>query len=126
MLRVPTTSRARNAATPETAYAFARGRLTIAKGRKAEAYRVAEFTPDLPGRAFTLTKPGGDRYACLVANAQDGLCECRGFDAQGHCKHLDTLRAMLAAGELDAGPVSPADGRTPAQRAEAAGVALPF
>jgi hypothetical protein len=124
---VVTSSRARNAEKLKTGYTFRAGRLTISKARKDETYRVAEFVPDMDGRAFTLTKSDGDHYSCLVVNSQDGLCECRGFEKEGHCKHLDTLRAMLAAGELDA-----EDGRpdspfpSPEQLAADAGEDLPF
>lgn len=83
------------------------GYLTIETGRTGCLYRVAEFPPGWDGRGFTLTKitPGtdseSDSYSCFVArNGQDKSCECRGFLAHGHCKHLDSLAALIANGWL--------------------------
>lgn len=85
------------------------GTLTIHTDRATTRYAVSEFPSGWDGRAFTLVKLGaapdeGGRdgsYSCFVArNGQDQLCECRGFQSHGHCKHLDSVTAMIAAGWL--------------------------
>jgi hypothetical protein len=40
-------------------------------------------------------------YGVLIANDQDCQCTCRGFAAQGRCKHLDGVRWAMSAGHLD-------------------------
>src|SRR5258708_4908991 len=76
--------------------------------RPRDTYRVEEIPTGIEGRAFLLHRPleavaedGTERYGVLVArNDQDHLCECRGFEAHGRCKHLDALHWLLGAGHL--------------------------
>jgi len=82
-----------------------------------DQYRVEEI-PASGGRAFLLHRSEaaiakdkararkGDpdvptRYGCFLANEQDTVCECRGFESYGRCKHLEALKALLAAGHID-------------------------
>jgi hypothetical protein len=75
------------------------GVLTLTDSRTHTRYAVSEFPAD-HGRGFVLRKSGGaGHYSCLVA-AHTGLCECRGYEAHGHCKHLDALRDLISAGKL--------------------------
>jgi len=69
-------------------------------------YWVEEFPADLAGRAFRFVKvvsagEEGGAYECLAADRQDDdLCDCKGFTAHGHCKHLDVIRDLLAHNQL--------------------------
>jgi hypothetical protein len=91
-------------------------------------YIVSETATAWAGRAFHLKKAEGEcgsddeaeAYDCFIGvNPQDRKCECRGFLRHGHCKHLDSLLALLNHGklsdespvnpDLDTGPTEPAD-----------------
>lgn len=66
-------------------------------------YHLEAIASDF-GKAFQMTKfhsCGGDGAAYGVC-IQDGadLCECRGFLAHGHCRHIDSLRDLIGRGEL--------------------------
>ena len=72
--------------------------LTLRVGKKTDAYDLLEITTDY-GRGFELTKADGTIYhVCL-----DGLCsacDCKGHSKHGHCKHVESLAALEAAGKL--------------------------
>lgn len=86
------------------------GVVTIQAGRVPCEYVVVEFPSCWDGRAVHLAKvagsPGSDPeaggYDLFVArNGQDRRCCCRGFDRHGHCKHVDTVVALIQNGWLD-------------------------
>lgn len=86
------------------------GLVTIQAGRVPCEYLVVEYPTRWDGRAVRLAKvegtPGSDTtadgYDVFVGrNGQDCRCDCRGFEAHGRCKHVETLRALLANGWLD-------------------------
>ena len=82
-------------------------RLTLRVGTKAVTYACREVVcgSGWDGRGFRLTKPDGDTHDVFLArNGQDDLCGCRGFEAHGHCKHRDGLKALLSLGRLDEQP----------------------
>jgi hypothetical protein len=79
--------------------------------RDRDVYRVGEI-PAAGGRAFLLyrgveaveTDPDHDeRYGVFIAYCGEtsDLCECKGHAAHGRCKHVDALKALLAAGHID-------------------------
>jgi hypothetical protein len=82
------------------------GTVVYAAVRQYARYWMEAIPCDLPGRAYQFAKvvrPGeeGGCYECLLADrAEHDLCDCRGFTSAGHCKHLDILRDLDAAGEL--------------------------
>jgi hypothetical protein len=62
-------------------------------------------TPSDWGLAWQVDKDGcpfdgAHNHDVLIENAQSGSCSCQGFTARGACRHLDALRALLAAGKL--------------------------
>ena len=105
--------------------------LTIFKNGKVEDYTVAEFIPGAgwEGQAFKLTKSNGEHYNVFVCRrGQNHLCDCKGFEACGNCKHHDSIRHLLWEGELDdPRGKAPFDNHpSPQQLADEAGVELPF
>src|SRR5262245_55570368 len=81
-------------------------RLAITYAGRTDLFRYwVEQIPSDFGVAFRLTKiepdgKTGDVYHVNVANAQDTRCDCKGFEAHGHCKHVDCCRAIIATENL--------------------------
>jgi hypothetical protein len=84
--------------------------------RRKTVFRVEEV-PTPTGRGFMLHRPEADVardgadadtfYGTLVAYSPlDHTCSCRGFQAHGHCRHHDALRALLEAGCIDPAPAA--------------------
>lgn len=84
--------------------------------RLLDSFTVEEIPTGLDGRAFLLHRsdlaiaadaeagidPIDERYGVLVArNGQDNHCECRGFQANCYCKHLDAMRHLVEGGLID-------------------------
>jgi hypothetical protein len=72
--------------------------LTLRVGKKADAYDLHEIAADY-GKGLELTKSDGAVYHVNL----DGLassCDCPGHTRHGHCKHVDSLAALAAAGKL--------------------------
>lgn len=92
------------------------GLVQIHAGRVPCEYLVVEYPTRWDGRAVRLAKvvgsPGSDAtaesYDVFVSrNGQDHRCCCRGHQRWGACKHVDTLRALLENGWLDAEMANP-------------------
>ena len=79
--------------------------------RGKDRYTVEEINTGMDGRAFLLHREPEaiaksadkcDRYGVLIArNGQDDVCECRGFESHGRCKHVTALRGLIEAGHID-------------------------
>lgn len=73
------------------------------RSSKIDRYQVARLSCDY-GTAFRVAKVGGEVYAVnLGGDGEPPSCECLGFLAHGTktvCKHVASLRALLAAGKL--------------------------
>jgi len=86
-----------------------RQRLTlirITQDGKAAHYWVA-LQASAWGLAFSVERAGEEvedgaegTYDVLLENEQDSSCSCPGHTYHGHCKHVEALRALLAAGKL--------------------------
>jgi hypothetical protein len=75
-------------------------RLTV--GKDHADYLVRRLASDF-GDAYRLDKVGvfGDTSSYDVNLCDAGrTCECAGFLRHGHCKHVDGLAALIAAGQL--------------------------
>jgi hypothetical protein len=78
------------------------GVVRITVGKQAADYFVTELPADF-GRGFRVEKIGLD---CTEAayhvnvNGAERTCECQGYLRHQHCKHVDGLAALIAAGRL--------------------------
>ncbi len=76
------------------------GVLRLTVGGKAQDYFLTPLPSDF-GRGFRLVKVGIDvpfgecEYAVNV-NGTESSCECKGHLRHGHCKHVDSLAALVA------------------------------
>jgi hypothetical protein len=82
-------------------------RSETARTEKRDYYVVEPIRSDF-GKAFVLRKCGPEPavYHCCVVDAavgEDGaetLCDCRGWEAYGYCRHVTSLAALVAEGKL--------------------------
>jgi hypothetical protein len=66
-------------------------------GTDYKVYPLA-IDPSIGRKAFRFAKQGGDGAVYdLHADAFGLHCQCKGFEAHGHCKHVETVQA---AGKL--------------------------
>ena len=86
------------------------GFLTIDAPNGSTTYSVTE-SPASIGRSFYLSKllctaptrkgtqPGAEGYIVeATAGGVGDRCECRGWQSRGTCRHLDSIRALIANG----------------------------
>lgn len=81
---------------------------TAKHGQKAIAhYHLQELPTDLAGRAFRCEKHGHEEESSydVLVDGRNSICECKGFNRWGHCKHVEALTALVAAGKLAEGGV---------------------
>jgi hypothetical protein len=74
--------------------------ISVHKGRKSEINRYAFQRVE---QTFTLWKKESEEqevYTVRMDNPQDHRCDCPGHRHRGHCKHVDSLRALLTTGKL--------------------------
>jgi hypothetical protein len=87
--------------------------------RSAEdtSYHLSQIPTDLGGLAFKvahLEVDGGWTYHVRLDGPRSS-CDCRGFEAHRHCKHVEALLALQAGGKLPAAPApAPAYAPSPA------------
>ena len=81
--------------------------LWLRQGEESRAYALEVLSSDF-GAAFRLTKADdGDGHAeeydvLLDTEHKFHTCECRGFLRWQHCKHVDSLLALVKSGRLAA------------------------
>jgi hypothetical protein len=65
------------------------------EGKPAEDYNVEPIGSDF-GRAFAVTKLGSEQppYHVLLER-EGGTCECKGYLRWHHCRHLESLTALI-------------------------------
>ncbi len=85
------------------------GRLIIAAGKVLAGYWLHEIGSDIGGRGFVLEKFAGETYHVHVTGPAAAMCDCRGHEAHGHCKHADAVLTLIRLGHLPPQrPMSPA------------------
>jgi hypothetical protein len=72
---------------------------------KVSRYLVAGDKTSDPGTRYLLTKAGGreQHFVELEGNgvySWHTLCDCRGYEAGHHCRHIQALEALEKAGQL--------------------------
>jgi hypothetical protein len=73
------------------------GVLCFAIGTRQTFYAFKEIPCDIGGRAFALHRLGlGDLYHVRVGTPEECSCECMGFLAHGHCKHIQGITALIS------------------------------
>ena len=75
--------------------------VVITTGAKEDNYCVRPIPSDF-GTAFEVEKIFHPQPAVYHVNLSPGgdTCECKGFLKWGHCKHVEGLKALRAAGKL--------------------------
>jgi hypothetical protein len=70
----------------------------------ADVYSIVEIgTDEATARAFSLTKPDGTVYSCEVSKGFN-TCDCKGHSRHNHCKHVESLSALLERGSFGGFP----------------------
>src|SRR5262245_23451333 len=77
--------------------------LTLSVKGKEQSYALTVLPCDF-GQAWRMVKETGDGE-CYDLHTDDRYpgaveCECQGFLRWEHCKHADTIAALLASGQL--------------------------
>jgi hypothetical protein len=85
--------------------------LWITEGKKIDAYKMTPIPADF-GVGIELQKAdqghGTNEAYQVNVNGRDSLCCCKGFEHHGHCRHVESLTALIAGGQLaDALPEPP-------------------
>lgn len=89
------------------------GRIEITEGPVVTVYFFREFASALPGRAFHVRKDHtfntktnaredfqGVEYDIRVHTPADSNCDCLGFTQWHHCRHVESLAALVEHGRL--------------------------
>jgi len=86
-----------------------RGILEIVQKRTTTRYAVTEYETPWPGRAVAMTKADDfrgtddamDSYDVFCGKDGEQVCDCKGFTAHGHCKHVLALDALIGNGWIN-------------------------
>jgi hypothetical protein len=70
-------------------------------GARSFFYTLHEIPCDIGGRGFAVHRLGlGNLYHVRIGALEECSCECLGFLAQGRCKHVLGLLALVRRGKL--------------------------
>jgi hypothetical protein len=74
---------------------------SVSAGRQTAYYTLREVPCEIGGRGFAVHRLGlGTLYHVRVGTPQECSCECLGFLAHGHCRHILGLLALMREGKL--------------------------
>lgn len=77
------------------------GAFCIRAGARSTYYAFREIPCFIGGRGFAVHRLGlGDLYHVRVGKSSECSCECLGFLAHGHCRHVLGLQALIRHGQL--------------------------
>src|SRR6185312_6806627 len=78
--------------------------LCITQGADVRSYLLTPISSDF-GTAYHLLKSdngsGDSEEYDVLMNGRDSSCTCKGNTYHGHCKHVESLTALLNAGKLN-------------------------
>jgi len=75
------------------------GIFRIVDGKKSAYYIFRDIRCDIGGWGFEVHRLGlGNLYHVRVGQPGDCSCECLGFLAHSHCRHIEGLLALLKHG----------------------------
>jgi hypothetical protein len=69
--------------------------LYVQPSQFGQAFRLEKLIPTEDGPAER-----GEVYHVCFQDEQNHNCECKGFLRHGHCKHIDSLKALRDAGRI--------------------------
>ena len=75
------------------------GVLRLTVGGEETDYLLTPLASDF-GKGFLLEKIGAEETYHVNVEGDRKTCECKGYLRHSHCKHVDGLAALLAAGQL--------------------------
>ena len=79
------------------------GYFRVLEGTKSQFYTFREIPCEIGGRGFAVHRLGlGNLYHVRVGRRDDCSCECLGFLAHDHCRHIEGLLALIGRGLLAA------------------------
>jgi hypothetical protein len=77
------------------------GVFSVTAGGEETFYTMREIPCAIGGRGFALHRTGlGTLYHVRVGAPEECSCECLGFLAHGHCRHVLGLLALMREGKL--------------------------
>src|SRR5437588_10802915 len=77
------------------------GVFSVTVGAEVTFYTMREIPCAIGGRGFALHRTGlGALYHVRVGTPEECSCECLGFLAHGHCRHVLGLLALMREGKL--------------------------
>jgi hypothetical protein len=77
------------------------GVFCVSAGKESAFYALHEVPCEIGGRGFAVHRLGlGELYHVRVGAPEDCSCECKGFLAHGHCRHVLGLLALIREGKL--------------------------
>ena len=83
------------------------GVFSIATNQATDFYTFHEIPCDIGGRGFAVHRLGlGQLYHVRIGEPEQCSCECLGFLAHGHCRHVLGLRALARCGKLATSQIS--------------------
>jgi hypothetical protein len=74
---------------------------SVTAGKATTFYTLREIPCEIGGRGFAVHRLGlGMLYHVRIGTTEECSCECLGFLAHGHCRHVLGLLALVREGKL--------------------------
>jgi hypothetical protein len=74
---------------------------SVSAGKSTSFYTLREIPCEIGGRGFAVHRLGlGTLYHVRIGRPEECSCECLGWLAHGHCRHVLGLLALVREGKL--------------------------